>query len=56
MNFSLIYLILPAAIGLGFTKPLRVMGTGRRKIMFLGNRARPVSKADNLTAIFEPIV
>jgi hypothetical protein len=27
-----------------------------RKIMFLGSRVRPVHRADNLTAIREPIV
>jgi hypothetical protein len=27
-----------------------------RKIMFLGSRARPVLRVDNLTAICEPIV
>jgi hypothetical protein len=27
----------------------------KQKIMFLGSKARPVRKADNLTAICEPI-
>jgi hypothetical protein len=32
------------------------MSTRSRKIMFLGSRARPVRRAENLTAICEPIV
>jgi hypothetical protein len=32
------------------------MSTRSRKIMFLGNRGQPVRKADNLTAICDPIV
>jgi hypothetical protein len=38
-----IYLILPTALGAGFHQPLTEMST---RIMFLGSRARPVSKAD----------
>jgi hypothetical protein len=41
---------------LGFTQLLTEMSTRGRKIMFLGSRARPVRRADNLTAICEPIV
>jgi hypothetical protein len=42
---------------LGFTQSLTEMSTRNRKIiMFLGSRARPVLRADNLTAICEPIV
>jgi hypothetical protein len=51
-----INIILPAALGPGFTKPLTEMSTRCRKIMFLGSRARPVRRADNLAAICEPIV
>jgi hypothetical protein len=39
----------------GVTQPLTDMSTRSRK-MFLRSRARPVRKADNLTAICEPIV
>jgi hypothetical protein len=37
--------------GRGFTQPLTYMSSRSRKIMVLGNKARPVRKADNLTAI-----
>jgi hypothetical protein len=50
-----IYLILPAALALGFTQSLTEMSTRSRNIMFLGIRALPVRRADNLTAICEPI-
>jgi hypothetical protein len=46
----------------GFTRSwgslslLTEMRTRSRKITFLGSRARPVRRADNLTAICEPIV
>jgi hypothetical protein len=42
-----IYLILPAALSLGFTQPLTEMSTRSRKIVFLGGRAWPVGKTDN---------
>jgi hypothetical protein len=45
-----VYLILPAA--LGSTQPLTEMST--RKLP--GDKGRPVRKAENLTAICEPIV
>jgi hypothetical protein len=32
------------------------MGTGNFKKMFLGSKVRPVRGADNLIAIYEPIV
>jgi hypothetical protein len=55
-NFK-IYLILPAAQSLGFTQPLTEMSTGNiKEIMFLGSKVRLVRGADNLTAIYEPIV
>jgi hypothetical protein len=41
---------------LGFSQPLTEMSTRSRKIMFLGSRARPVCRADNLVAIGEPTV
>jgi hypothetical protein len=51
-----IYLILQPHQALGFTQPLTDMSTREKKKMFMGSRARPVRKADNLTAICEPIV
>jgi hypothetical protein len=39
----------------GFTQPLPEMSTRSRRIMFQGNIALPVRKADNLTAICKPI-
>jgi hypothetical protein len=54
--FFLIYLIVPAALGLGFNQPLTETSTRSRIIMLLGSRVRPVLRADNLTAICEPIV
>jgi hypothetical protein len=53
-EFFSISLILPAALGTGVH--LTEMSTRNRKIMFLRSRARPVLKADKLTAICEPIV
>jgi hypothetical protein len=50
-EFFLIYLILPAALDPGVTQPLIKMNTRSRKIMFLGSRAWPVRKADNLTVM-----
>jgi hypothetical protein len=40
----------------GFIQPLTEMSTRRIKLMFLGSRARPVHRTDNLTAICDPIV
>jgi hypothetical protein len=40
---------------LGFTQPLTEMNTRSRK-MFLVSKARPVRRADNFAAIYEPIV
>jgi hypothetical protein len=41
-------------VGPGFTQPLTEMST--RNIIFLGSKVRRVLRADNLTAICEPIV
>jgi hypothetical protein len=41
-----IYLIIPAALGPGFTQLLTEMSTTSREIIFLGSRARPVRRAD----------
>jgi hypothetical protein len=41
----------------GFTQPLTEMSTRNIKIiMFMGSKVRRVRKADNITAIYEPIV
>jgi hypothetical protein len=50
------YLILPAALGPGVYTASNRNEYGNRKVMFLGSRARAVRRADNLTAICEPIV
>jgi hypothetical protein len=56
VNFY-IYLILPSAVALGFIQPLTEMSTRSIKIiMFLVNKVRRVHRADNFTAISEPIV
>jgi hypothetical protein len=52
MIFFSTYLILPAAIDPGIYSAY----TRSRTIMFLGNKAQPVRRADNLTAIREPFV
>jgi hypothetical protein len=55
-DFFSIYLILPDALGPGVYSVVTEMNTSTRKRMFLGSRARPVRRAENLTAICEPIV
>jgi hypothetical protein len=49
-------IIFSPSMALGFTQPITKIKIRRRKIMFLGNRARPVHKANNLTANCEPTV
>jgi hypothetical protein len=39
-----------------FTQPPTKMSTRSREIVFLGSKARPVHKDDNLTAVCEPTV
>jgi hypothetical protein len=52
-----VYLILPAALGPGiYSASKRNEYQKQKKIMFLGSRALPVRRADNFTAIYEPIV
>jgi hypothetical protein len=53
--FFSIYLILPAALGPGVLSASRNEYQQQKKT-FLRIRARPVRRADNLTAIYEPIV
>jgi hypothetical protein len=52
----LIYRILPAALGPGVYSASNRNEYQKQKKIFLGNRARPVLRADNLTVICEPIV
>jgi hypothetical protein len=54
-DFFSIDLILPAALGPGFYSTSNRNEYQKQKEMFLGSRARLVSKADHLTAIYEPI-
>jgi hypothetical protein len=56
LNIFSIYLILPAALGPEFTQPVTEISTRSRKIMFLVSGELPIRRADNLTAICEPIV
>jgi hypothetical protein len=49
-----VYLILPAALGLGvYSASVRNEYQGQKYKIFLGSRVRPVCEADNLTAICE---
>jgi hypothetical protein len=50
-DFFSIYLILLAALDPGVYSVCNRNVYEKHKIMFLGGRARPVRKADNLTAI-----
>jgi hypothetical protein len=53
----LIYLIFPAALGPGVYSASNSKGSRNIKIiMFLGSKVRRVRRADNLTAIYGPIV
>jgi hypothetical protein len=42
-------------MALGITQPLTEINPRSRRIMFLGNRERPVRKDNNLTVICEPM-
>jgi hypothetical protein len=54
--FFFFIILVQYALGPG-AQPLTQMSTGNiKKIMFLGSIARLVPGADNLTAIYEPIV
>jgi hypothetical protein len=55
MQTPQIKFMFPAALGPGFTQPLTEMSTGKKK-KFLWSKVRLVRGADNLTAIYEPIV
>jgi hypothetical protein len=57
IGFFSIDLILPAALGPGdYSASNRNEFQELIKIIFLGSKVRPARKADNLTAIYEPIV
>jgi hypothetical protein len=56
MIFFSIYLILPTALGPGVFSACNTNEYQKQKVMFLGSREWPVSRADNLTTIYEPIV
>jgi hypothetical protein len=51
-----IYPILPAALGPGFIQSLTEISTRNIHIMFLGSKARPVSRAHTFAANCEPTV
>jgi hypothetical protein len=55
-EFLSIYLIFKAALGPGVYSASNRNEYHKQKKMFLGSRARPVRKADNLTVICEPTV
>jgi hypothetical protein len=54
--FFLIYLILSASLGPRIYSDSNRNEYQKKKNTFPGSRVRPVLKADNLTAIFEPTV
>jgi hypothetical protein len=54
-NFS-VYLILPAALGPGVYPASNRNEYQKQKNNIWESRARPVRRADDLTAIYEPIV
>jgi hypothetical protein len=54
--FFLIYQILPAALGPGVCSASSRNYYQKQIKIFMESRARPVSRADSLTAIGEPIV
>jgi hypothetical protein len=56
-DFSQFSLILSAALGRGlYSASNGSEYQKQKKLMFMGSEARPVRKADNLTAICEPIL
>jgi hypothetical protein len=55
-EFFSIYLILPAAQGPEVHLTSNRNGYQKQKKMFLGSKVRPVRRANNLTAICEPII
>jgi hypothetical protein len=56
-DFCLIYLILPVALGPGiYSASNRNDYHNTKIIMFLGSKVRRVRRAENLTALCEPIV
>jgi hypothetical protein len=55
-EFVSMYLIIPAALGSGVHSATNINEYQKQKITFLRFRAWPTRRADNLTAIYEPIV
>jgi hypothetical protein len=56
IEFFSIYLILPAALGPWVYSAFNRNEYFKQRKMFLGSKARPARKADNLAAICESIV
>jgi hypothetical protein len=54
--FFLIYLILTDALGPGIYSAKNRNEQQKQKIMFVESKARPVSRADNLTDTYNQIV
>jgi hypothetical protein len=50
-----IYPIFPAELGTAVYSASNINEYQKKKIIFVGSTARPVFRADNLTAIYEPI-
>jgi hypothetical protein len=55
INFFNLLVPSSCAMAMGFTQPLTEMST-RRSFYLSGGKAWPARKADNLTAICEPVV
>jgi hypothetical protein len=53
---SSIYIILPTALGPGVYSASKRNQNQKHKNLYLGSKARPVRKADNITAICESTV
>jgi hypothetical protein len=56
IEFFLIYLIVPAALGPGVYSSSNRNEYRKHKKKFLRSKVRPVHRTDNLSAISEPIV
>jgi hypothetical protein len=54
--FFSVYLILAAALSPGVYSASNKNEYQKQKTMFMGSRTQPARKADNITAIYEPIV
>jgi hypothetical protein len=56
IEFILMYLILPAPLGLGVHSASNRNEYQKQTKMFVGSRARPMRRTDNLIAICEAII